>query len=132
MAGIGVAPHVIEACLNHVSGAKASVAGIYNPKNTNRKNAPHLNVGRLYRQRGVRPRRRHRRTDAADLIVTPDNLKDLPAHLYIEEMWLPEWRKRRQKQIDNAVAIINPQPRQREACREDVERKSLRLFAASA
>jgi integrase len=30
MAGIGVVPHVIEACLNHVSGAKASVAGIYN------------------------------------------------------------------------------------------------------
>ena len=30
MAGIGVAPHVIEACLNHVSGAKASVAGVYN------------------------------------------------------------------------------------------------------
>jgi hypothetical protein len=60
--------------------------------------------------------------------VTPDNLKDLPAHLYMEEMWLPEWRKRRQKEIDNAVAIINPQPRQREACREDVERKSLRLF----
>jgi integrase len=30
MAGIGVAPHVIEACLNHVSGAKASVAGTYN------------------------------------------------------------------------------------------------------
>ena len=30
MAGIGVVPHRIEACLNHVSGAKASVAGIYN------------------------------------------------------------------------------------------------------
>ena len=60
--------------------------------------------------------------------MTPDNLKDLPAHLYMEEMWLPGWRKRRQKEIDNAVAIINPQPRQREACREDVERKSLRLF----
>jgi integrase len=30
MAGIGVAPHVVEACLNHVSGAKASVAGVYN------------------------------------------------------------------------------------------------------
>jgi integrase len=30
MADIGVLPHVIEACLNHVSGAKASVAGIYN------------------------------------------------------------------------------------------------------
>jgi integrase len=30
MAGIGVNPWIIEACLNHVSGAKASVAGIYN------------------------------------------------------------------------------------------------------
>jgi len=30
MAGIGVAPHIVEACLNHVSGAKASVAGTYN------------------------------------------------------------------------------------------------------
>jgi len=30
MAGIGIPPHIIEACLNHVSGAKASVAGIYN------------------------------------------------------------------------------------------------------
>jgi integrase len=30
MAGIGVAPHIIEACLNHVSGARAGVAGTYN------------------------------------------------------------------------------------------------------
>ncbi|MBX4858759.1 integrase arm-type DNA-binding domain-containing protein [Rhizobium bangladeshense] len=30
MAALGIAPHIIEACLNHVSGAKASVAGIYN------------------------------------------------------------------------------------------------------
>jgi integrase len=30
MAGIGVLPHVIEAVLNHVSGHKAGVAGIYN------------------------------------------------------------------------------------------------------
>src|SRR5262249_38387049 len=30
MADIGIAPHVIEAILNHVSGHKASVAGIYN------------------------------------------------------------------------------------------------------
>jgi integrase len=30
MAEIGVAPHIVEACLNHVSGAKAGVAGIYN------------------------------------------------------------------------------------------------------
>jgi hypothetical protein len=30
MAGIGIAPHIIEACLNHVSGAKAGVAGTYN------------------------------------------------------------------------------------------------------
>ena len=30
MAEIGIAPHVVEAVLNHVSGAKASVAGVYN------------------------------------------------------------------------------------------------------
>ena len=30
MAGIGVAPHIIDAILNHISGAKAGVAGIYN------------------------------------------------------------------------------------------------------
>jgi integrase len=30
MASIGIAPHIIEACLNHISGAKAGVAGTYN------------------------------------------------------------------------------------------------------
>jgi integrase len=30
MAEIGVAPHVVELCLNHVSGARAGVAGTYN------------------------------------------------------------------------------------------------------
>jgi integrase len=30
MAEIGIAPHIIEAVLNHVSGHKAGVAGIYN------------------------------------------------------------------------------------------------------
>ncbi|OBV11560.1 tyrosine-type recombinase/integrase [Erythrobacter dokdonensis] len=30
MHGIGIAPHIVEACLNHVSGARAGVAGIYN------------------------------------------------------------------------------------------------------
>ena len=30
MAGIGIAPHIIEAALNHISGARAGVAGTYN------------------------------------------------------------------------------------------------------
>ena len=30
MAELGIAPHIVEACLNHVSGAQAGVAGIYN------------------------------------------------------------------------------------------------------
>ena len=30
MASEGVQPHIVEACLNHVSGAKAGVAGVYN------------------------------------------------------------------------------------------------------
>ena len=30
MAEIGIAPHIVEAVLNHVSGARAGVAGVYN------------------------------------------------------------------------------------------------------
>ena len=30
MAELGVAPHIVELCLNHVSGARAGVAGTYN------------------------------------------------------------------------------------------------------
>jgi integrase len=30
MAEIGVAPHIVEAVLNHISGVKAGVAGTYN------------------------------------------------------------------------------------------------------
>jgi hypothetical protein len=30
MAGLGILPHIIEAILNHVSGHKSGVAGIYN------------------------------------------------------------------------------------------------------
>ena len=33
MAEIGIAPHIIEAVLNHISGARAGVAGIYNRAN---------------------------------------------------------------------------------------------------
>ena len=27
---MGIEPHIVEACLNHVSGHKAGVAGVYN------------------------------------------------------------------------------------------------------
>lgn len=30
MAGLGIQPHIVEACLNHISGFRAGVAGIYN------------------------------------------------------------------------------------------------------
>lgn len=30
MAELGIAPHIVEAVLNHVSGARGGVAGIYN------------------------------------------------------------------------------------------------------
>ena len=30
MAELGIPPHIVEACLNHVSGARAGVAGTYN------------------------------------------------------------------------------------------------------
>jgi hypothetical protein len=28
--GLGIAPHVVEAILNHISGHKAGIAGVYN------------------------------------------------------------------------------------------------------
>jgi hypothetical protein len=36
MADIGIQPHIIEAVLNHVSGHKSGVAGIYNRSNYER------------------------------------------------------------------------------------------------
>jgi integrase len=39
MGGLGIAPHVIEAILNHVSGHKAGVAGIYNKSTYEREKA---------------------------------------------------------------------------------------------
>jgi hypothetical protein len=33
---LGIAPHIIEAILNHISGHKAGVAGIYNRANYER------------------------------------------------------------------------------------------------
>jgi hypothetical protein len=30
MADLGIAPHVVEAVVNHVSGHKAGIAGVYN------------------------------------------------------------------------------------------------------
>ena len=30
MAEIGIQPHIVEAVLNHISGRKAGVAGVYN------------------------------------------------------------------------------------------------------
>jgi integrase len=42
MAELGVAPHVIEAVLNHVSGHKAGVAGIYNKATYQREKAAAL------------------------------------------------------------------------------------------
>ena len=30
MANLGIAPHIIEVILNHISGAKSGMAGLYN------------------------------------------------------------------------------------------------------
>jgi integrase len=42
MAEIGIQPHIIEAILNHVSGHKAGVAGIYNRNTYEREKAEAL------------------------------------------------------------------------------------------
>jgi hypothetical protein len=44
MAELGVQPHVIEAVLNHVSGHKAGVAGIYNRASYAKEKREALNI----------------------------------------------------------------------------------------
>jgi integrase len=39
MGDLGIAPHVIEACLNHVSGARGGIAGVYNRSELRREKA---------------------------------------------------------------------------------------------
>jgi integrase len=44
MAEIGIAPHIVEAVLNHVSGHKAGIAGIYNRAAYEREKRPALDL----------------------------------------------------------------------------------------
>jgi len=44
MAGLGIQPHIIEAVLNHVSGHKAGVAGIYNRATYDKEKREALNL----------------------------------------------------------------------------------------
>jgi integrase len=44
MADLGIQPHIIEAVLNHVSGHKAGVAGIYNGSSYDREKRDALNI----------------------------------------------------------------------------------------
>lgn len=48
MAGLGVAPHIVEAVLNHVSGARAGVAGTYNRAAYGAEKAAALEVWAMY------------------------------------------------------------------------------------
>jgi hypothetical protein len=45
MAELGIAPHIVEAVLNHVSGHKAGVAGIYNRATYEREKRQALDLG---------------------------------------------------------------------------------------
>jgi hypothetical protein len=44
MAELGVMPHVVEAVLNHVSGHKAGIAGVYNRSTYEREKAAALSL----------------------------------------------------------------------------------------
>ncbi|MEI4480961.1 MULTISPECIES: tyrosine-type recombinase/integrase [unclassified Phyllobacterium] len=44
MAGLGVAPHIVEAVLNHISGFRAGVAGVYNRNQYEREKRRALDV----------------------------------------------------------------------------------------
>ena len=64
---IGVAPHVVEAVVNHVSGAKAKVAGVYNRAAYRAEKAAALQrwADHLERLTNERPSRQERCDDAA-------------------------------------------------------------------
>ena len=47
MAEIGMQPHVIEAVVNHVSGHKGGIAGVYNRATTRPKNERRCRPGRI-------------------------------------------------------------------------------------
>jgi hypothetical protein len=44
MAELGTQPHVVEAVLNHISGAKSGVAGVYNRSTYEREKAVALDL----------------------------------------------------------------------------------------
>lgn len=51
---------------------------------------------------------------------------------HIENQMLPEWRVNKKHLIDEAIKLLKPQSSQREACREEVERVTLRLASTNA
>jgi hypothetical protein len=65
MAEIGVQPHIIEAALNHVSGHKAGVAGIYNRASYEREKRAAL---ALWADHIMAAIERHKRGPAAGLV----------------------------------------------------------------
>jgi hypothetical protein len=59
-----------------------------------------------------------------DLIASNQDAT-LPLQVLLEREYLSEWRKHRQRQTNTAIEIIGPEPEQRDACREDVERMGM-------
>ena len=57
---------------------------------------------------------------------------DNEVQLLVENQMMPEWRVRRAELIRRAIDLIKPQSRQCAACREDVEKVTLRLATGGA
>ena len=45
LADLGIAPHIVEAVLNHISGSKGGIAGVYNRSKYGRRRRPRSNGG---------------------------------------------------------------------------------------
>ena len=92
MAEIGIEPHIIEAVVNHVSGHKAGVAGIYNgrtysPEKTRRTAA----LGRPCRAHRQRRARRQRRGVRAMSAAASDDPYDT-GHVWRVDDFAAQWR----------------------------------------
>lgn len=79
MANIGVAPHVIEAVLNHISGTKASIAGTYNraayePEKADRARA----TGGAYRGTGQRETGQRHAASQNEAVMSKQLQRPLP------------------------------------------------------
>lgn len=65
-------------------------------------------------------------------VAAQNSRTDIPTQLFVEKQMLPEWRIKKADLIRRAIDLIKPDSRKRGACRDEVERVTLRLATGGA